>query len=47
MAPCEQTLRTWHLAGHASQALAFEIPVELLSLDGFTEADLQRDGNIQ
>ena len=47
MAPCEQTLRTWHLAGNASQALACQIPVELLTLDGFTEADLTREGRPQ
>lgn len=47
MAPCARTLRIWHLAGHASQALAFQIPVELLTLDGFTETDLERDGHPQ
>jgi|GEM_PF-1436137 len=47
MAPCKQTLRSWHLAGHASLALAFEFPVELLSLDGITEKDLQRNVHSQ
>ena len=37
----------WHVAGHAYAATMWGFPVHMLSLDGFTEADLADRGDAQ
>ena len=37
----------WHVAGHAYAATMWGFPVHKLSLDGFTEADLEERGDAQ
>lgn len=43
----ERENRAWHVAGHAYAATMVGCPVQKLSLDGFSEADLQDRGNAQ
>ncbi|HWL08199.1 MAG TPA: hypothetical protein VNQ76_07340 [Planctomicrobium sp.] len=40
-------LRAWHIAGHAYSAMAQDCPVHQLTLEGFTQADLDRRGEAQ
>ena len=43
----ERENRAWHIAGHAYAATMCGIPVHKLSLDGFSEADLEDRGDAQ